>query len=104
MKTKDKTVNLNGLVYPLNTKLYDIERCIQIREGEEYSMTITSACDGKHMENSKHYSGNAIDIRTFDMNFAIYNKHLIQNILGNDYDVVLEDNHIHIEYDPKKQK
>jgi len=30
-----------------------------------YNITITSGTDGKHMVGSKHYSGNALDIRTF---------------------------------------
>lgn len=64
----------------------------------------TSILDGKHSKDSKHYSGNAFDLRIY-----IYTKEqvndfveLLKNELRPDYDVVLEDDHIHVEYDPKK--
>lgn len=72
----------------------------------EYSkdLVITSLCDGKHSKNSKHYEGNAIDLRrrhlTSDELTNIYNK--LANTLGDDYDVIIETTHIHIEYDPKE--
>lgn len=66
-------------------------------------IVITAILDGKHMTGSKHYEGNAFDIRT-----RIYTedelKTLVSNLidnLGKDYDVVNEGSHIHIEYDPK---
>lgn len=66
-------------------------------------IVITSVLDGKHSRNSKHYTGNAFDIRVW-----IYTEYqithltrLIQKELGKDYDVVFEGDHIHIEYDPK---
>ena len=64
---------------------------------------ITSAKDGKHMTNSKHYSGNAVDLRThyFDKETQLKVTGQLQSQLGQDYDVVLEGTHIHLEYDPK---
>lgn len=66
-------------------------------------IVITSILDGKHGYNSKHYVGDAIDIRTY-----IYTTAEIKDImkllkieLGEEYDVVQENNHIHIEFDPK---
>ena len=64
---------------------------------------ITSLCDGRHSRNSKHYEGNAFDLR---------NRHLtdietadvaakLKESLGIEYDVVVEETHIHVEYDPK---
>lgn len=63
---------------------------------------ITSARDGEHKTDSLHYSGKAIDLRTRDMDTGIARKVTrdIQNELGRDYDVILEHNHIHLEYDP----
>lgn len=65
---------------------------------------ITSILDGKHRSNSKHYTGNAFDIRT-----RIYTAAQIAELmaalkpaLGKHYDVVNEKDHIHIEFDPKK--
>lgn len=64
---------------------------------------ITSGNDGKHKEGSKHYTGHALDFRIRHVK-----KHIVEIILrrataalGQDYDVVLEHTHIHVEYDPK---
>lgn len=52
---------------------------------------------------SKHLSGNAFDIRTRDLVTAqkIIFLDNLKDALGDDYDVVLESNHIHVEYDPE---
>lgn len=71
-------------------------------------MVITAGNNGKHMQNSKHYSGEALDFRTHHLTNEQC-KALISEIrrrLGKDYDVILEDSggpneHGHAEYDPK---
>lgn len=62
----------------------------------------TSGTDGTHMSGSKHYSGEAIDLRTWYMTKDVQEDMVfeLQTALGNDYDVVLEPTHIHVEYDP----
>ncbi len=67
--------------------------------------TITSGTEGTHMDGSRHYTGQAVDMRT---SAAGINQSTAQQIandlsdrLGKDYDVVVEPTHIHIEYDPK---
>lgn len=65
---------------------------------------VTCGVDGKHMAASKHYSGNAVDLRINNLPAtsppqAIVNK--IKERISPDYDVVLEGDHIHLEYDPK---
>lgn len=67
----------------------------------EYNPTITSGVDGNHKIGSKHYSGDALDWRTFDYpgSVPVWVKR-IQQKLGGDFDVVIESDHIHIEYDP----
>jgi hypothetical protein len=72
-------------------------------------VVITSVSDGKHKVGSKHYTGEAFDIRTWTTpysgvqvtqgkkNLLCYD---IQKMLGEDYDVIAESTHIHIEYDP----
>lgn len=64
-------------------------------------LTITSTTDGKHMAGSKHYDvpHNAEDVR-FPHKLRIYLQRL-RTELGEDFDVVLEKDHIHIEHDPK---
>ena len=64
---------------------------------------ITSARDGKHSGNSLHYDGKACDIRTRDLGHELTTKYAaaLVTALGADYDVVVESDHIHLEYDPK---
>jgi len=75
-----------------------------IYRGLGYHCTITSASDGKHGPNSLHYSGNALDLRTRDCKpddlQMIYTS--LRNALGGQFDVVLEKDHIHVEFDPKE--
>jgi hypothetical protein len=68
-------------------------------------IVVTALLDGKHMKGSKHYSGNAFDMRTQQ---GMYSSEQINTLyenlkdnLGKDYDVVLHPTHIHVEYDPK---
>lgn len=64
-------------------------------------LTITSTTDGKHSPNSKHYEKphNAEDYRLPRLLLA-YLERLRAN-LGNDYDIILEKDHLHVEWDPK---
>jgi len=65
--------------------------------------TITSGTDGTHKQNSLHYSGNAMDFRTRDVDPSRM-KSLVAEIkrrLGENFDVVLEKDHLHVEFDPK---
>ncbi len=66
-------------------------------------LVITSVNDSKHGTNSIHYKGNAVDLRThyFDNQERLEVYREIKSRLIVDFDVVLENNHIHIEYDPK---
>ncbi|MGL1886303.1 MAG: hypothetical protein OCD76_07290 [Reichenbachiella sp.] len=75
----------------------------------ERDIVITSVNDGRHMKTSKHYEGNAFDLRTWttDTSGVQMCADLKQGIgialsdrLGIEYDLVVEKDHIHIEYDP----
>jgi len=70
----------------------------QMEEG-----VVTSGLDGKHKLLSKHYTGNALDLRTryFAPEQIETCARRLREILGRDYDVVVETTHIHVEYDPK---
>lgn len=68
------------------------------------SLVVTSLEDGQHLETSLHYSGRAVDLRTRNIPVELLRTVHgglvnILNPLG--YDVILEKDHIHIEYDPK---
>lgn len=67
--------------------------------------TITSGSDGTHRaKNSLHYEGNALDFRIWNIpaKKRVGLTKAIQTSLGVDFDVVLEVDHLHVEYDPKR--
>ena len=72
---------------------------------KEYGIdcVITEATGAKHSLGSLHYVGFAIDLRTRDMseNMAEIIVTRLKEALGDQYDVVLESDHIHIEFQPK---
>ena len=70
-----------------------------------YTMTITCCTEGKHTHSSKHYTGCAFDLRTSDFPSGVAHSVTMQlaRVLGADFDVILESDHIHIEFDPKEQ-
>lgn len=86
---------------PLARRLTDIEECVLKVTGLE--LFITSAADGVHMPGSRHYTGEAIDlrIRSVDADKRVVLRAALQSVLGSLFDVVLEVDHIHIEFDPR---
>mgnify|MGYP001593379548 CR=1 FL=1 len=64
-------------------------------------LVITSANDGKHGDKTLHHKGLALDLRTWTLNGReMQVAASLKKALGDDYDVVLEKDHIHVEYDP----
>lgn len=67
-------------------------------------LVVTSLTDGEHMQNSLHYSGKAVDLRTrsvpHDLLRSVHGS-LVTVLDPMGYDVILEQDHIHIEFDPK---
>ena len=70
-----------------------------------YPAIITSGSDGKHKAGSKHYEGQAIDLRIKHMDERLWPvvAEALSKALGPQYDVILEAKklHIHVEFDPK---
>jgi len=66
-------------------------------------LVVTSVCEGHHSPKSKHYIGNAFDVRIWDIKKETLDKIVrdMRKALGSEFDVVLESDHIHVEYDPK---
>lgn len=62
------------------------------------NLFITSICEGTHSAGSLHYNGNAFDFRKH----VKITKKDIKFVLGKQFDVVIESNHIHVEFDPKE--
>lgn len=65
---------------------------------------ITSGSDSKHGPNSLHYKGRALDLRTNSLRSEQVHPIYIalKEALGAQFDVVLEVDHIHLEFDPKE--
>jgi len=61
---------------------------------------ITSTYEGNHSEGSLHYAHQAYDVRVPDQSIMRILAR-IKAVLTDDFDVVMEREHYHIEYDPK---
>lgn len=106
MRLKDDSVKFEGMSVGILAALPIIERIHKELTGRQ--VVITSANDGVHREGSKHYSGDAVDLRVWytDEHVGLTTEWAkeLWTALGADYDVVYGDpshmNHIHIEHDP----
>lgn len=78
--------------------------CESIYRKYGVEVVITAGIEGKHKRGSFHYAGDAADIRIKNLPPEVSTVHVrdeIADALGTDFDVVLESDHIHIEFDPK---
>ena len=68
-----------------------------------YDLVITSLSDGIHRPDSLHCRGCAVDLRTRHVagRDIVRLVDAVRTALGSDFDVVLEADHLHIEYQPK---
>ena len=66
--------------------------------------TFTSIVDGLHGIGSEHYIGHAVDIRTNHMSVELRSlvTRTIRERLTVEYQVIDEQDHIHVEFDPQK--
>jgi hypothetical protein len=80
---------------------------LEVFRDHGHPFVITSFTDGKHAEGSLHRFGLAVDIDFMQDKFdEVQGRWLagdLETVLGSDYDVVFEGNHIHVEFDPKVQ-
>ena len=76
---------------------------------EGLPFVVTSVTDGKHKTKSKHYTGEAFDVRTWTTRSGGVQltqgrkreiAYELGKLLGDNFDIVVEKTHIHIEYDP----
>ena len=100
-------VKINGAhFYSEMTRIMDALR-ITAPDLNDCTVWITSANDSKHMATSLHYKNRAFDVRIWNIagntkaEAALWVTRL-KATLGKDYDIILEPDHIHIEYDPKE--
>lgn len=107
MRFKDDTVSIEGLKPVTALAMLQVEPIINKYTELSYAgddpYVITSINDGRHMPKSKHYEGHAFDVRIWWLTDQLRCTGAIAEKLGPDFDVVLEKDHIHIEYDPKEK-
>jgi hypothetical protein len=73
---------------------------VDVVAGIGVELVVTSTYEGTHKGGSLHYGNDAFDFRLPPK----WGKFLVDKVklmLGGDFDVVLEVDHIHVEYDPK---
>lgn len=100
-----KGVILNGPhLYPDIVRMINVARATAPKLSDN-TLWITSANDSKHMDGSLHYKNRAFDIRIWNVEGGIDEVKRwvvkMQTCLNDDYDVVLEKDHIHQEFDPE---
>ena len=101
-----ENVKINGAhMYPEIVKIVDVARSTAPLLQDD-AVWITSANDSKHMDGSLHYANRAYDIRTYNivgptMDIAKTWVARMKLALGGHYDIILEIDHIHAEYQPK---
>jgi len=81
--------------------LWALDQCVDVWPTD---VTVTSARGDKHSRQSLHYSGNAVDLRTRNLNDEQIRATVLKlkQVLGKRFDVLFESgNHIHIEHQPK---
>jgi hypothetical protein len=81
--------------------LVGIDICLSMFHNRGLSMTLTSCRDGRHSAHSHHYKGLAWDIRIWDIENEVAEVcNELREYLGDEYQVIPEPDHIHVEYDP----
>lgn len=100
-------VNLAALTPRMALVLMVAER-VFLMHGHEPTLTENSSDGAPHREHSRHFIGDAVDLRTNDINptTAASIAASMQERLGSDFDVVNENPddpvncHLHVEFDP----
>jgi len=90
-------VDISRLRPKIRKKLNEIEAIFNEYDNE---LIITSTFEGRHSAGSLHYANLAVDMRLPANDREKVISEITQS-LGSKFDVCLEIDHIHIEYDPK---
>jgi len=103
MKTTMKRGVFISSSHPCIFEMIDAAKKAYYRLGSD--VVITSGCEGTHSAKSLHYKGLALDFRTRNLTQGeiVEVTDALRADLGDDYDVVFEGDHFHVEYDPKPE-
>lgn len=92
-------VKIRGIAPELLLGLFIADRIY--KEKFQTEMVVTSVIDGVHMQGSKHYLGQGADLRIWGLEAKV--KVVVNELklaLDENFDIVEEGDHIHLEYDP----
>lgn len=87
----------------------EIQRIFDVADQVHYEVTgqqalCTSGMEGNHIQESLHYRNLAVDLRiwyTDEVGETAYFATELQRRLGDNFDVLLETTHVHVEFDPE---
>lgn len=110
IRVKDDSVKISQLK-PALFHAANVYWQLRLEYGVKLPVTITSGNDGRHSYGSKHWSNDAIDLRSKDIEDVTTKRVIVQSLkeyLGLDFDVILEyegeaNEHIHVECHPKRR-
>ncbi len=102
MRFKDDTIGLQNLQPQIVLALIIVDQVMK-RAGQE--ALITSINDARHGKTSLHYNGCAVDIRSRWFTHPVQILAMCKEALGSspDFDIILESDHYHLEYQPKRR-
>lgn len=94
-------VKVNGIKPELWVALHVAD---QVYTEHGADLVVTSVKDGKHSRGSLHYIGHAGDLRTRGMDKQVVKlmRDEIAGRLTDEYDIIIEENHLHAEHQPKE--
>lgn len=104
MITKSSNVRIKSITPELLFGLLVLDEIFtQSTDPSNRPMVVTSVNDSTHQAGSLHYEGRAADVRIHGLTEPVVDIIVAKAkaVLGLDFDVVLEVDHIHLEYDPK---
>lgn len=106
MRIKDRSVKVNGICKEIFEAIVIID-WVCAKYGVEGVITCGSEMTAVHGPNSKHYTGEAVDLRSRDL-LALGGQSKIDEFMaevtsniGPGYDMVYEGDHYHLEWHPK---
>lgn len=77
-----------------------LQKVSDVFKGHKLEVMVTSTYEGNHSEGSLHYANQAFNVRT-PAKDPVTICYEVMDAIGTDFDVAIEGNHIHVEYDPK---
>lgn len=100
LSIKDNTIDLSN-IHP--SLLIGILVLNEVLASFDVPLVITCGREGKHSNTSLHYVGCAVDVRNRELSKSQQQevKKIFDSRMNNDFDLVIESNHFHLEYQPK---